>query len=270
MITHPAIARHRESRPQLSGIPKPLNIRFGQNRKFFMDGYFLKLSLTDGKVFDICEREEMASIFGHLLNIPVVRAWSSLTDGIVFPSGTETLCNVVKCVIMDWIDGNSLLQDKTAAETVVRSQIQVFADIFAYMQWIGDDDRGLEDIMMVGNKLLLVDNGLTGPPTIDSPLRSAHPGIELFAHNPIQVLKRCVPSKPSFVAFVMRDLRVSCDELKHPDFIDRCVALHSDDLHGIIEGLGMQPSIANVLDSRRQTLRDEYHEWIEKLRLAKW
>ncbi len=255
--------------PSLSGAATPFPTS-GQNRKFRMGPFFLKLSRHDGKVFDICEREEMASIFGHLLSVPIVRAWTSPTKRIAFPPGIDSSFIRDKCVVMDFIEGHSLFSNRIASEIWVRNHIRVVADIFSYMHWIGDDDRGLEDIMMIGNKLLLVDNGLTGPPTFTSPLRSSHPHPQTLSRNPIQLLKKCFPGKSSFVAFAIRDLRVSCDELKSPGFIDRCLALDSDDLHGIVEGLGMQTSIANVLDSRRLTLRDEYHEWIEQLRRATW
>jgi hypothetical protein len=267
--THPAVMRHRETRPTLAGVATPIQAS-GQNRKYRLGQYFLKLSMHNGLVHDICEREEMASIFGHLLGVPIVRAWACSTSGIVFPPGIPNGFILHKCAVMDFLDGCAMAADRVAAEIWVRNHIRVVADIFAYMHWIGDDDRGLEDIMMVENKLLLVDNGLTGPPVFESPLRSSHPSRASLAKNTKQMLKKCYPGKPSFVAFVIRDLRVSCDELRFPDFIDRCLAMDSNDIQGIIEGLGMKPSIANVLDSRRRTLPDEYAEWLEMLRRETW
>ena len=255
--------------PTLNGVATEIR-RSGANVKYQMGQYFLKRCWIIEKVQDVYEREEMASILGHLLEVPIVRAWISSTNGITFLPGNQSGLIRDKCIVMDFLHGHTLLDDRAAAANWVRNHIRDVADIFAYMHWIGDEDRGLEDIMLVGDELVLVDNGLTGPPVFDSPLRGTHPMVDYFINNPKQILKKCFPGKPSFVAFVIRDLRISCEDLKNPGFIDRCVAMNSIDIRGIVEGLGMHPMIADVLDRRRRTLQDEYAEWIEMLRRETW
>lgn len=124
---------------------------------------------------DIGEREAMTSGFGRLLGMSVVPAWVVPADQFRpadLPPDSEIIRD--RCVVMPRIIGPTVEADQQQAKRLVRSGPADVADMFAFMHWIGDEDRGRADVMIEGERLVLIDNGLCGPGWSDR-LRGAHP-----------------------------------------------------------------------------------------------
>lgn len=269
---HEVIQDHNNKRPLLKGHANALDGVFGQNAKFRLEEYFLKVSKHENnKVLDICEREEVASIFGQKLEIPTVLAWTVKTDQVVFSRTFDQEWVQGKCVAMEFVAGIPLccILQEIAVQTVLENVDEVF-DIFAYMHWIGDDDKGLEDVMLRSGRLVLVDNGLTGPPMFPSPLRSAHPYPGQWRNDPKDIARKSCPNKSSIVEFVFKTAKVPTDHVSLPRFIERCEGLDAGGIRAVIDSVGMNPQIANTLDKRRKTLRGDYAEWIGIIRSMGW
>lgn len=250
--------------PNVTGHLTALSVG-GHNKKFSINRQFIKFCKHDSKVFDICKREELASIIGELIGVPVVKAWCLPMSHLTSPPslGPEFVPN--EFVVMPLLDGGSFQQYRDAAASIVKSRIDQIKDVFAYMHWIGDDDRGIADVMTEGDHFVLVDNGLTGPPLFQTPLRGSHPYPHMLTNNRGQIVKKCIHEKPSLVAFVVRDVGVSSDRLRDPSVISRIELVEEDVLREIVSDLGMDSRIASQLIERKNTLRSDFTLWIDEL-----
>ncbi len=121
------------------------------------------------------------------------------------------------------------------------------ANLFAFMQWVGDEDRGLADIYLANGDLVLIDNGLCGPGR-DALMQGAHPYPEQYRGNQAAIVKKCNPGKPSLVAFILRDLRIPARELQRAAVIEDIEVLPDNVVLQIVEAAGLSPWIADVSD----------------------
>jgi hypothetical protein len=133
------------------------------------------------------------------------------------------------------------------------------ADVFAFMHWVGDEDRGLTDIMLVNGQFVLIDNGLCGPGP-DDRLRGYHPDAGVFSTD--QILKKCYPGKPSLVAFVLRDAKLPREQFECPPVLRRIADLSDQDVIDICQTAKVGSQVADVLNTRRLTLNDDYRGWL--------
>lgn len=225
--------------------------------------WFIKICRDPGSVPDICEREELASLLGEMAEVPVVDAFCvpTATFGAVaelFPLALDLMTD--RCVAMHRIAGSTVSLDPEGASRFIRSHPDKLADIFAFSLWIGDEDRGLDDVMLENGSLVLIDNGLSGPGR-SSVLRSAHPAECLY--RPIDVTRMCFPFKKSFVEFAIRRLSEPNRQLAVPKVIDRIAGLRDTDLEQAVLHSQLPPWMASALVQRRDTLGDDYVKWLK-------
>lgn len=227
--------------------------------------WFIKFCMNvNGRIPDICEREVLISLLGEMLDVPVVSAWSIPTNHLPncqLPKDRSLI--IEKAVVMPWLNGSTIDRDRAQAEQLVRAAPSRIADLFAFMHWVGDEDRGLVDVFLEQDRLVLIDNGLCGPGR-DSLLRGAHPSSGTYHTQPDSVVKMCWPDKASLVAFVLRDVRVSVTEIRSPEVIERILALSDAAIQAIVQAAGLGSWVADILILRRELVRASYLEWLAK------
>lgn len=227
--------------------------------------WFIKFCANvDDRIPDICAREVLISLLGQLLDIPVVPAWSipaaDLPDHQL-PTDRSLIRD--KAVVMPWLNGKTVDRDKDQAMQLVRTAPDRIADLFAFMHWVGDEDRGLTDVLLEGGRFVLIDNGLCGPGR-DSLLRGSHPSPGTYHVRPESLIKMCYPGKPSLVAFVLRDVRISVTEVRCPKVIERIKALSDTTIQAIVQASGLRSWVGDMLILRRELIEASYLEWLAK------
>ena len=95
----------------------------------------------------------MTSLFGRVLEVPVVKAWVIPSNVIKIPETTANDLIRDKCVLQPYIEGATLEQNKIAGALRIGIQLITVADILAFLHWIGDEDRGLSDVMFSDDQL---------------------------------------------------------------------------------------------------------------------
>lgn len=124
---------------------------------------------SDDIAHEVCKREELTSLFGSLLDVPVGNAWvipSSIISTDLIQQETYTDLIRDEFVIMPLYEGQTISDSKETAKIVARKCVSDVANMFGFMHWLGDEDRGLDDIMFKKDEyeceIILIDNGLCG------------------------------------------------------------------------------------------------------------
>jgi hypothetical protein len=271
--TAKVLQRHEEDRPRSDGLAVLKTTRLnltGHNIKYRGDGgghsWFIKFCKDhEKKREDICEREVLVSLFGQVLGIPIVKAWMVSADSIAavqtLPDDPTLIRH--KCVVMEWLEGPTLMNDLDAATKTVRSNTGCIANLLAFMHWIGDEDRGLNDVILDEGQLVLIDNGLCGPGG-DDVLRGAHPDCGVFWGNRVALLTKCYPHKGSFVEFVLSHVAISTSSLQRATVIDNIQNLPTDAIRRIVDATGLERWVADELIARQLRLRNDYLDWLSQ------
>lgn len=228
--------------------------------------WFLKrCRTTGGGVPDLCEREVLASCLGHILDVPVVRSWCIACDvnGILGnqPNGGTNDWISDRLVVMPYLKGHTVEEQPCASAFVLGAHSVKVGELLAFMHWIGDEDRGRSDVFVENDRFVLIDNGLTGP-SRKSKLRGAHPQERDFLNSPHQIVKKCFPGKPSFVAFLIRDCRVPREWLESPPVIERIESLDTNRIRPVVEYAGLPSYVTDELAHRANLIRAEYSQWV--------
>lgn len=264
------INRHEKARPgdaELGSLRMERLEGGGHNIRYRGQGSavtcFIKFCYHDNQhILDICEREVFISLLGQMLEIPVVQAWS-VPARLLAAQPPADDGNLIRdrFVLMPWIAGSTLEQSQLEAADRIRADPERVANLFAFLHWVGDEDRGLSDIMLSDGLLVLIDNGLCGPGR-DPVLRGAHPSPNDYRDKPHAIIEKCNPGKPSLVAFVLRDVGVSAADLMRPTVIEEIEALTDSCIRELVRVAGLQQWVADVLILRQQSLHSSYLEWL--------
>lgn len=272
--TRQLIETHASKRPSsddLGGMNFEKWYPGGANPKYLAtnpggERWIIKYCKNDAnRVPEICEREVLVSLLGKLLTVPVVEAWTIRVNEINIDineiAKTENEIVRDKAVLMRLLIGDPVSKMKDSAIELVNRAPERVADLFAFMHWIGDEDRGLGDVFIADDHLTLIDNGLCGP-NIHDYLRGYHPFPEVYGYE--NRVKMCYGGKSSFVAFVLRDCGIRQPQLDNPDVLDRIEQLNSTSIENITSSLSLSNYVAIKLANRTRTLRNEYGDWLKR------
>jgi hypothetical protein len=164
---------------------------------------------------------------------------------------------------MPMLVGSTVSQSRAETIEAIRAAPGQAANVFAFMHWVGDEDRGLADVFLVKNELILIDNGLCGPGR-DCLVRGAHPNPEVYRANSEALVKKCYPGKQSLVAFVFRDSGVSAMKMREPKAIENIEAIPDRAVTQMVQVAGLPSWIGEVLILRKPLLRSSYLEWLSQ------
>jgi len=159
---------------------------------------------------------------------------------------------------MPFLKGETLENKRLPAASRVGMDPNGVADVFAFMHWIGDEDRGLSDVMLVGGKFILIDNGLCGPGQSDQ-LRGYHPWPQTYSDE--QIVKKCYFRKPSLVAFVLRDTELPHHLFASPPVLERIPQIPEDVVREVVRSVGIPDPVAESLIARKATIEADYQQW---------
>lgn len=239
----------------------------GHNKKFRVESasgsWLVKFCHHDAwRVPEICRREAMVSLFGKLLDVPVVDAWVLRADllGENIPELVpENELILDEFVLMPLLNGKSVEEDQEGGASRLRMQSGRVGDAFAFMHWIGDEDRGLADVMYEGERFLLIDNGLCGPGQ-GPKLRGYHPDPAAFSAERV-VLKCYGGGKMSLVEFAFYHLEAEQRSLAEPSALQRITELQDHVIEQVVASLGINMAVATTLIQRKATITADYHAW---------
>lgn len=267
------IARdHWNRKPNLNGIAKLRSDLTGCNKKFSIrdDGIEWLIKICDGwgisdprSVRDLNEREELFCILAKANGVPVVDCWRIDTRTLRFEPTIQ------------W-KPNDILQKGVASKFVHaarcpacdsgrfnESQLVELSNVLAFCHWIGDEDRGVEDILWIEGRPCLIDQSLSGPPshilTKGNECRGTHfqrEDRQLFSHE--QVLKKCPSGKASLVAHLLRYHKA---QLPRPTVLDLIKQTDLSDLAQLVKYYSMPDLVAKQLVDRLDTLDADFWEW---------
>jgi hypothetical protein len=269
------IERHRSRCPSDDEIRQFEPFRLGlpgQNIKFFAKSssgsWLLKFCRNnDGRVPEVCEREVMTCLFGQSLGVPTVEAWVvptwKLSENPVRHNREGDVIQD-RFVLMRYINEEpcgSFAEDPTAAAERVRSRVPDIGNALAFLHSLGDEDRGVTDVMFERDNILLIDNGLCGPGT-DEFLRGYHPTPDLFSRA--RIILKCYSWKKPFVEFLLEDLTLDPQQLGGSQMLDRIEAFPDDAIALICNSTGVNAAAARVLMTRKQTIKGDYAEWLQQ------
>ena len=112
-----------------------------------------------GRIPEICEREVLISLLGKAVGVRVVNAWviPSKCALPILEVNYRKEHHVIqeKIVLMPMLSGNTIAKSRAQAGELLSNKSDLASDIFAFMHWVGDEDRGLEDMMLVNNEIIL-------------------------------------------------------------------------------------------------------------------
>ncbi len=169
----------------------------------------------------------------------------------------QIICD--KIVVMPLLPGHTVQAAREATAVRIAWNPEKASDLFAFMLWVGDEDRGLDDGMLVGDQIVLIDNGLCGPGAGLS-LRSYHPYPEHYQYE--NRVKMCYGGKQSFVAYVLRDMRFPSEMLISPSAIARIEKISDDVIREVVVIVGLPTQICDKLIERKRALLDDYRTWL--------
>jgi hypothetical protein len=116
---------------------------------------------TNGRIPDICNREELVSVLGNVLEcVPTIDAWVVPADGLQIAEVRRKREHQImdECVLMPFLSNYSTLQSRPReAPAVINRHLQEVANILGFMHWVGDEDRGLADMMYSSEQIVLID-----------------------------------------------------------------------------------------------------------------
>jgi len=227
---------------------------------------------TKGRVPDICEREELTYLFGRIFGLPIIRA-------VVLNNPEKAIKNTLslgddivknKCVLLPFIQGSNLKSffDQSIKKLeILKHHQESWKNILAFYHWIGEEDRGLTDVMIDNDKIIFIDHGLSGPGHSNR-LRSVHPYPEKF--KPDDIIRKCFPGKKSLVDFIFKDLGINPKDLYNLPIINFIEALPEYIISSYVNSLPLIDSNGNdfrkkykyVLIKRQKNLRKDFQDWI--------
>jgi len=215
----------------------------------------------DQRVPEVCRREAMASLFGRIVSVPVVDAWVLPADLIERHRPEQDGQLILdEFVLMREVKGKAFEENRLAGAARIGMQAESVGDVLAFMHWIGDEDRGLADVMYEGNNFLLIDNGLCGPGN-NPKLRGYHPDPNAFSHD--RVIMKCYGGgKQSFVEFIIKEVEFNVQRLQEPAVLRRIGGLDDGVVKEVVERLGIDVPVAKTLIERRSTIAADYDSWL--------
>lgn len=224
---------------------------------------FAKICRHNSVVQDICEREQFTSMMAEILEVKFVSAWiSSIPDGVLIEQVQPEYVRD-RIVLMDHIHGNTASEAPDLSATILSNQAASIGDLLCFMHWIGDEDRGLNDIMLVNDDFLAIDGGLCGPREESGVFRSAHPHIK--SYPPKHILRKCYPKKePSLVEFVINVVSLDIKQLQDPRIIESINTLHDDSIKQVVDASGLAPYIADIMIDRKKSIAQDFHDWLRE------
>lgn len=263
--------------PDIDAIRKskiePLQIR-STNLKYLLtfsddSKWVAKFHATFGeKVTQAVNREVMVSRLGLLLDLPVLQSWhfpgELIFKKLPLEANSYTIGKNIEphsFVLSPYLTGTTIADNREEAEQWIKNNLSSVADILAFMHWIGDEDRSINDLMLVDDELILIDNGLCGPRNGERELRSYHPSPLDFSAQ--QIIKKCHPGKPSFVDFLFGVLGLSTEVFMSPGVIGKILAIDTKKIAQIVADCGLSQETINTLVNRRITLQSDYHRWLD-------
>jgi hypothetical protein len=264
------LSLHNQSRPKytFSELPPDTQIR-NQNPRGIATSIdnrktVIKWERTaNGQVPDILKREEFFSILGRTLCLPVIEIWRIKLQIKCDQAETDDLIQT-EAIAMPFADSRDLGSiDSSQRGYILKSQTPTsLANLLVFSHWIGDDDRGIQDVVLFDNIVTYIDLGMCGPPhpSMNSPLRSTHPGH--LAYNKTAIWQKCNPHKQSLVSQILSYCPQTFD-VNSPPAINKIELLANDDIHTIAKFSEIEPYIADELILRKKTLHDEYLEWLK-------
>lgn len=161
---------------------------------------------------------------------------------------------------MPYLDGSNFERNPIAAAARIGMQLPAAANALAFMHWIGDEDRGLSDVMYSDNTFFLIDNGLCGPGT-STPLRGYHPTPEVYTTDRI-ILKCYGGGKPSFVEFLLGALQFDAKVFAAPGALQAIEDLSDETIREVVSLVHVDKDVATTLILRRATIRNDYSLWL--------
>ena len=141
-------------------------------------------------------------------------------------------------------------------------RVNEIGNALAFLHWLGDEDRGLTDVMFERDDFVLIDNGLCGPGT-HSWLRGYHPTPDAYSRARI-ILKCYGGGKKSFVEFLLKDLAIDPQLLGGAQMIERIEAFDDDAIAFICTSTGVNAKAGRILMARKLSLRGDYAEWLRQ------
>lgn len=221
-----------------------------------------------GVVPDICEREYFCSLLGQGFGLPVVRSWATNTPPklrAIVEGMRNAPRNLIleKCVVMEFLNGSDLESkrrtDSQSVDEAIRLQARTIESFLAFAYWLGDEDRGLKDVMMVNGELVFIDFGLSGPGRHQG-RRGAHP-VDRY-YREIDPIRMCICEKWSFAGLVIEEVKASL--AAQPDIIDHIEAIDQTALRSVVKRSGLNDWISDDLCERVTTLRRDFADWHSK------
>jgi hypothetical protein len=203
----------------------------------------LKICRDPGGVPEICKREYLCSMLGVGFGLSVVQSWC-----VPVPSKIESQlssdANIIRseCVAMEQLPGRNvgdcLQSSDSASRQTICKQVSEIESLLVFAYWLGDEDRGLGDVMLSDGQIVFIDFGLSGPGNHKS-RRGAHPHGGYY--KPIDLVRMCVKGKLSFAGLVMEQLKLPISH--EPQMVEFIEGLKPDDCgelsasRGLIAGL---------------------------------
>jgi hypothetical protein len=246
----------------------------GHNVKFLMQDrkgkkWVVKVCRnTGGRVPDICEREKTTFLFARLLGLSVVDTFILPSDCFskLIPADGDFIKN--KVVALPYIESKNIKEFVATNNIISRSLFSDsndVANIFAFYDWIGDEDRGTEDFLVRirDKKVFLIDHGLSGPGQ-SKLLRSAHPYPENY--NADAIIKKCYPGKDSFFDYIFLTIGINVNNLCNPPIIK----LIKNIPNFIIRRYSKNSRILDYehfaleLATRKNNIDRDYKKWLEE------
>lgn len=223
---------------------------------------FCKVCRHDDVVQDICEREQFASMAAKVVGVSFARAWVVKLDGIIFQEQRDSAFVQDRCVLSEFVTGRQISKGCEPDIELIKSVPNQIADIYAFLHWLGDEDRGVTDLLVTPEHLTLIDGGLCGPRKGETQLRGAHPYPEKYTD--LQVLKKCYPGKPSVIRIAINDAGIPKPELEQTLVIERIQSLRDSDIRELVQFCKLNDYVADTLIKRRQTISDDYANWLNE------
>lgn len=228
--------------------------------------YYVKFCRNpQNKVPDICEREVLTYLFGRLLGVPILETHIAPTnEHTPSPDGEDFVRG--KFVYTPFMFDGDLgkIREAEIMKKLIRKNIKGIALTLAFYHWYGEDDRGIEDVLIDREHVYFIDHGLSGPSEKNALLESAHPSEVSYSER--DIVKKCFPGKLSLIDYLSGvtanfklDDRNSTNVLidAMPERIIRHYVTESKVLHS--------EYFARTLVARQKNVFRRYENWMHEL-----
>lgn len=241
-----------------------------------LDKFIYKLcDNPDGRVPDIIRREVFASLVLTSLGCNVPKSWlfqhRDTLDLRFLYSKWEAPADRIQdeFVVMERLNGVSVARMVSQHQGTQRIQEQLgmssskCVDLLVASYWLGDEDRGLEDVMIVDDQWYFIDFGLSGPGRSDR-IRSAHPEPQCYHHK--QKTLRCYGGKGiSFIEFVSKVYEDLIDRINRSIMVQEIEGIAQEEIMLAVEYSQLDNQVTETLLRRQEALRQDIVEWCEDL-----